>query len=212
MLQIETSSIKRLLLSPALTTTFKRLASSHGYAFPFKFPTPLSELNFLSVLSLLNFASGYRVPLHRLTGRGAYDNIRALLFSLYLTSSTDSGGVDVLSAEGLRTIGEQTVAELMSLKLHQERPHESIPGVTVGELGGPGYEVVKLITGTMNSTGEALVKGGYKDLGSFVLEALQEGEKARNTADPDAEINVILEKVRSLVRYVSMFANDIPMS
>lgn len=106
----------------------------------------------------------------------------------------------MLSAEGLRTIREQTVAELMNLKLHQERPHESIPGVTVGELGGPGYEVVKLVTGAMNSTGEVLVESGYKDLGSFVLEALQEGEKARNSNDSDAETNVILEKV-SLIQF-----------
>lgn len=150
------------------------------------------------MLSVLNFASGYRVPLHQLTGRGAYDNIRALIFALYLTSATETGGVDVLSAEGLRTMREQTVAELMGLSLHQERPHESIPGVTVGELGGPGYEVAKLVTGAMNSTGEVLVNGGYRDLGSFVLEALKEGEKARSAEDPDAEINLILERASSI--------------
>jgi hypothetical protein len=195
-LQIETDSVKRLLLSPALTTTFQRLASSHGYAFPFKFASALSELNFLSILSLINFASGYRVPLHRLTGRGAYDNIRALVFSLYLTSAAETGGADPLSARGMAGISSQTVAELMGLSLHVERPHESIPGVTVGELGGPGFEVASLVAEAMNSTGKVLVDGGYPDLGSFVLEALKEGEKVRATKGSEGEINIVLERVR----------------
>ena len=90
----------------------------------------MSELNLLSVLSLLNFASGYRVPLHEQTGRGAWDNIRALTFSLFLSSTTET---DWLSARGMQTINEQLIAEHLRLSVHVERPHESIPGVTVGD-------------------------------------------------------------------------------
>jgi len=75
----------------------------------------------------------------------------------------------------------------LSNALHVEKPHESIPGLTVGELGGPLYDLVKLITKIMNETGTVLQQGGYRDLGSFVLEALQQ-------AKGDSE--VVLQRVR----------------
>ncbi|KIM91974.1 hypothetical protein PILCRDRAFT_809971 [Piloderma croceum F 1598] len=194
-------AIKRLLFSQAFAISFKRVSAFHGLAFPLKFASTLAELNLLSVLSLLNFASGYRIQLHTETGRGAWDNIRLLIFSLFLTSSTGGEG-DLLSARGMQDIQEQKVAELMRVSLHVERPHESIPGVTVGEIGGPMHELVKLITGTLNETGLILVGAGYPDLGSFVLEALQEGEKAKSKDKIGADVDVILEQ---LVRAIPAF-------
>jgi hypothetical protein len=97
----------------------------------------------------------------------------------------------------MQDIQEQKVAELMRVSMHVERPHESIPGVTVGELGGPMHELVKLITGTLNETGLILVRAGYPDLGSFVLEALQEGEKAKSKDKVGADVDIILERVRT---------------
>ena len=174
-------------------------------ALPLNFSSPAAELNVLSVLSLLNFASGYRVPLHRASGRGAFDNIRAFVFSAYISSSSSStseeggDGGDYFSARGMRAITPATVADLMRLTgaIHVERPHEAIPGVTVGELGGPVWEVVQLVARTLNETGEALAAGGYPDLGSFVLEALREGEKARRAGGDECE--VALERVSSLL-------------
>lgn len=92
-------------------------------------------------------------------------------------------------------IGDQKVAELMGVSVHVERPHETIPGVTVGELGGPMYELVKLVSGTLNETGELLVRMGYPDMGSFVLEALKDGEKAGSGEHKNAEVDAILERV-----------------
>ncbi|CDO72798.1 hypothetical protein BN946_scf184994.g51 [Trametes cinnabarina] len=167
---------------------------------PLNFPSVASELNVLSVLSLLNFASGYRVPLHKATGRGAFDNIRAFVFGAWISSSTGAG--DYFSAKGMEAMTEATVADLMRVTdvIHVERPHEKIHGVTVGELGGPIWEVVQLITKTLKETGEALIKGGYPDLGSFVLEALKEGEKAKKAGQDEAE--VALER---LVRAIPAF-------
>ncbi|OSD01288.1 hypothetical protein PYCCODRAFT_1478569 [Trametes coccinea BRFM310] len=197
---ITPESIKRFLLSPAFTSTFARLRSAHGMTMPLNFPSVASELNVLSVLSILNFASGYRVPLHKATGRGAFDNIRAFIFGAWITSSTGAG--DDFSAEGMASMTEATVADLMRVTdlIHVERAHESIPGVTVGELGGPIWEVVQLITKTLKETGEALKRGGYPDLGSFVLEALKEGEKAKKAGKDEAD--VALER---LVRGIPAF-------
>ncbi|KAI0344610.1 hypothetical protein BDW22DRAFT_1354709 [Trametopsis cervina] len=194
---VSTESIKRLLFSPSFTTTFERLRVAHGMALPLNFPSVAYELNVLSLLSLLNFASGYRVPLHEATGRGAFDSIRAFIFSLYISTSV-GGDDDLLSARGMRTITEGKVADLMGVadKIHTEKPHPTLPAVNIGELGGPVWEVVQLITKAMKETGDVLFNSGYHDLGSFVLEALKEGEKAKNKTDiVNAECEVIVERL-----------------
>lgn len=193
--QVTDDAIKRLLFSPSFLHTFKRVSSNHGLHFPLKFPSVLSELNFLSVLCLLNFASGYRVPLHEQTDRGAWDNIRALVFSMYLSSATGQG--DFLSARGMRTVTPQQTAELMSVKIYEERAHETLPGVTVGELGGHVYDLVKLISSTLNETGEILERSGMPDLGSFVLRSLT----SKHSGGGDATADDVLEDVSSSTLY-----------
>ena len=175
-------------------------------ALPLNFPSVAAELNVLSILSLLNFASGYRVPLHQATGRGAFDTIRAFIFSLYISSSVGAED-DLLSARGMQTISEGKVAELMGVadKIHVEKPHPSLPAVNVGELGGPIWELVQLVTAVLKETGDVLVKSGYKDLGSFVFEALKESEKAQRSSrsgQVDLECDVILERVRLFFCFV----------
>ena len=87
------------------------------------------------------------------------------------------------------------VASLMQMPTHTERAHESIPGVVVGELGGPLYDLVKIVTSTLNETGAILLSQGYPDLGSFVLEALREGERVGKRRGGGVDIEVVLEKV-----------------
>jgi hypothetical protein len=91
----------------------------------------------------------------------------------------------------MKTLNEQQVAQYMGVTIHVERPHENIPGVTVGELGGPAYDVVKLISSTLTETGQILDASGYSDLGSLVLESLKEGGKV----DPNASLGIVLERV-----------------
>jgi len=173
---ISDANIERLLLSSAFTKTYHRItATSHGLAFPFKFSSPLSELNLLSILALLNFGSGYRAPLHREIGRGAWDSIRAFVIGLYLSSATDGEG-DLLGARGMQTLSEAKIAELLGVSLYTERPHENIQGLTVGKVGGPGWELVQL--------------------GSFVAEALKEGARvAHEKADPAVAADIVLERL-----------------
>ncbi|KAG5646276.1 hypothetical protein DXG03_003872 [Asterophora parasitica] len=197
-ISITPEAIKRVLLSPSFTTSFKRVSAFHGLALPLNFSSPLDELNLISILSLLNFASGYRVQLHEAVGRGAWDSIRAFAFSLYLSSSIEGG--DLLSAKGLSTINATKVAELMGVNVHVERPHATIPGLTIGQLGGPMHELVGLITSTLTGTGQVLVQLGYPNLGAFVAEALKEGEKVKS--DATQQLDVVLER---LVRAIPAF-------
>ncbi|KAF8160973.1 hypothetical protein B0H34DRAFT_746495 [Crassisporium funariophilum] len=191
-ISITPESIERLLLSQAFTTSFKRVAKLHGLALPLKFSSHLDELNFISILSILNFGSGYRAPLHAQTGRGAWDSIRALMFALYL-HSTEEG--DLLSAKGLRALHISKIAELMGINLHVERPHKTIPGLTVGELGGPLHELASLITKVLNETGDILINSGYPNLGSFVVEALQQGGKASSGSTNGDAVEIVLERL-----------------
>jgi len=114
---------------------------------------------------------------------------------------SEGAGGGYLSARGMQAVSAQEVAELMGVagKVHVERAHESIPGLTVGELGGPVWELVSLVTGVLNETGTVLVEGGYPDLGAFVLEALKAGGKAR---EPETACEVVLER---LVRGIPAF-------
>lgn len=164
---------------------------------PLKFPSVLSELNVLCVLSLLNFASGYRVPLYKAVGRGAFNTIRALVFSMYISSEAEG---EYLSAHGMKNIEAGKVAEFMGIegKVHQERPHDTIPGLMVGELTGPIWELVQLVTSVMNETGDILVRGGYINLGAFVAESFKESDHAtkRLTNEViDNRSDYILERV-----------------
>ncbi|KAL0956105.1 hypothetical protein HGRIS_002273 [Hohenbuehelia grisea] len=207
-IKIERENILRLLRSPAFTESFQRVSANHGLAMPLNFASAADELNLISVLSLLNFASGYRVPLHVETGRGAWDNIRAFVFGLYLSSSVGQEG-DLLSAQGMQIIGEAKVAELMRVNVHVEAPHETIPGITVGTLGGPMHELVKLVTKTLNGTGKILVDSGYPNLGHLVFQALKDGASAKSGDRADAEVDVILEKlVRALPAFQDMALVD----
>ncbi|KZT56840.1 hypothetical protein CALCODRAFT_453739 [Calocera cornea HHB12733] len=185
------AAIDSLLDSPYLHSSYAKLSKSHGVALPLMFPNALAELNLLSLLALLNFGSSFRVPLHERTGRGTYDNIRALLLSLYLDDSSPS----LLSAPGMQAIGKEKVAELLRVSIHEERPHPTMPAVVLGELRGPMFEFVSLITGVLNETGEILVDQGYQDLGSFIAESLKEAERVGKTNGKGPEAGVVLERL-----------------
>ena len=116
------------------------------------------------------------------------------MFGLYLTSSSGDG--DLLSAQGMKQIGDAQIAELLGVNVHVEKAHESIAGLTVGEVGGAGWELVQLLKRLMNETGKILVENGYADLGSFVVEALREGQSiALKSGNKDALAEVVLERV-----------------
>lgn len=82
----------------------------------------------------------------------------------------------------------------MGVNLHVEKPHPKIHGITVGELGGPLYELVKMIADVLTETGTILEESSYLTLGAFVAEALQQAGKV--SSSDDAMLEVVLERVR----------------
>jgi hypothetical protein len=49
---------------------YQELSDDVTIKMPLKFDTVAEELNFITVIDLLNFGSGYRIPLHELADRG----------------------------------------------------------------------------------------------------------------------------------------------
>jgi hypothetical protein len=183
-----------LLLSEAFTTSFSALPTAHGLALPLNFPSVLAELNVLSILSLLRFGSGYDAALQKATARGVWDTIRAFVLSLYLTSSVGGEG-ELLSAQGMQSITIDKIAELMRVSVYVEKPHDTIPGLTIGVLAGPLYDFVNLVTTAMNETGHVLVDLGYPNLGAFVLEALRDSKIVEKEHGTDSATDFVLERV-----------------
>jgi hypothetical protein len=189
-IDVPSFAVQKLLRSPALAASFTRLGTVHGVNFPLAFPSVKAELNFLGTLALLNFASGYRAPLHAATGRGAYDTIRTLVMGMYIDG--DSG---LMTARGWDQITAAQVASLMNISLHQEKPHPTIPGLVVGELGGPLNELVGLIVNALKETGQVLIQGGYDDLGAFIAESLEESKRVGASQGAGPSPDLILERL-----------------
>lgn len=199
-ISINDDAIRDLLNSPAFSNSFHRLSSEIVVSLPLKFSSIAQELNVISITSLLNFASGYRIPLRKATGRGAWDTIRYLVVSLFLSSNAESGGVDWLSTKGLILLNDEKIASLLNINLYVETPHDKLPGVTVGKLGGPLYELVVLIRTVLNETGGILEQNGYPDFGSFVRQAFIEG----HSGSPPAEETIVQRVSRQLSTHISL--------
>ncbi|KDE09371.1 hypothetical protein MVLG_00278 [Microbotryum lychnidis-dioicae p1A1 Lamole] len=148
----------------------------HGLRLPLRFDSAHEELNLIAVLSLLNFLSGYREPLHRLTQRGAFSNILSLVLSAHL-SAGDSSSSSLLSAKGMHNATLTQISSMAQIQTHQEKPHPTLgPVVKVGEKDDDAFEILELIVRVLNRTGEVLKKEGKEDLGHWVQQALLEVE------------------------------------
>ncbi|KAF7315295.1 NAD+ kinase [Mycena indigotica] len=119
--------------------------------------------------------------------------MKALAIGLYISDES------LMTSHGWKSVNEFKIAELMNVQIHVERPHETLP-VVVGELGGPMYEIVKLVTATLNETGAILQDSGYTDMGFFIAQILQRAQ---------ANVDVFLEHlVRTLPTFQDMAVVD----
>ncbi|KAI5481262.1 DUF2419 family protein [Pseudohyphozyma bogoriensis] len=146
--------------------------AKHGIRLPLRFDSDEEELNVICILSLLNFLSGYRHPLHRLTGRGAWSTILTLVLAAHLSGPSTSSP---LTAAGMIASTPSTLASLINIKTHVEKDHPTLgAAVKVGEKDADAFEVLELLAGTLNETGKVLQKEGKKDLGAWLGAKLDE--------------------------------------
>ena len=125
----------------------------------------------MAILQLLNFGSGYRVELKRLTGRGAFDTIRALVIALHISQGD-------LSAKGLEKAAIDDIASMAQIPISEEVDHPTIQGLKV-EKPTKLAKLAKEIVFVLRSTGEILRSGGYQSLGTFIIEC---GKRSQGSA------------------------------
>ncbi|KAK0523419.1 hypothetical protein OC835_006267 [Tilletia horrida] len=178
--------------------TFERLKGQHGVSFPLTFPSIATEVNFLSILALLNTLSAYRRAFHEVTGQGAYQNVTRLLMGMYISSpDSDTSSLSKLSAQGLATLTETDVATLLNVPLHSERPHDTIPGLIVGTRGGPLLEPIQLVVKICNDTGKRLLDMNAANLGEFVIRILIEANAGAAQKGDAAGCELFVDKLVS---------------
>ncbi|TKY88919.1 hypothetical protein EX895_002160 [Sporisorium graminicola] len=167
--------------------SFERLRTQHGLSFPLRFPTHTAEINFLAILALLNAYSGYRTVFHKATGIGAYQNVVRLMMGLYIAGGEEDRvvGAAALTAKGMAALSEAKVVELLGVSVHEEKQHESLPGVTVGVRGGEMFEAVQMILSTVQGVGKTLLANNFASMGAYLVHLLQD-TKSQNLNDQQA--------------------------
>ncbi|ORX45253.1 hypothetical protein DM01DRAFT_1328524 [Hesseltinella vesiculosa] len=198
---------------------YEELSIDTPMRMPVKFSTLAEEINFVCVIDLLNFGSGYRVPLHELTGRGAFDTIRFGVMSFHI------GGTP-MDAKTFKDITLWEVASTFQIPVTQEVDHETLQFVkTVVQT--PLKPFAEGIQQVLNSTGEFLVDHGYKDLAAFVLDLTRpEANKEPRASQlveqlvralpglqdlyttPDGDTVYLFKKAQIMVYHLWMFFHD----
>ncbi|KAI8988849.1 hypothetical protein BDB01DRAFT_783352 [Pilobolus umbonatus] len=170
-IKISQEGIDRFLLTLD-RAQFTELSEDALIRLPLRFSTVHEELNFIAVIDLLNFGSGFRIPLHELAGRGAFDTIRFGAMSFHI------GGTP-MDAKTFKDMSVHQVSEIFQFPIDREVRHETLDFVTLTE-----PTVLKsfavAIQSVLNSTGDVLSSKGYKDLADFIMDQVKkEPQNAR---------------------------------
>ncbi|RCI02226.1 hypothetical protein CU098_012036, partial [Rhizopus stolonifer] len=140
---------------------YEELAYDSTMKMPLRFEKVEDEINFVTFIDLLNFGSGYRVPLHELAGRGAFDTIRFGAMSFHI-------GGKPMDAETFKNISIFEVSEIFQLPIDREVRHETLDFVTMTEPTALKPFAAGLTT-VLNTTGDYLKAHNYKDLADFIM-------------------------------------------
>lgn len=144
---------------------FKALKTQHGLRFPLRFSSFMDQLNFVAVLAMLNAFSGYRAAFHQATGHGAFDCVRKIVLGMYLSTDDCNSALD---AQALERVTPSTLAQLLGVPTHTEKPHPSLPGVVMGTIGGPLHEPLDMAAKMCTETAAFLKARQHKNLASYV--------------------------------------------
>ncbi|ETV91117.1 hypothetical protein H310_14213 [Aphanomyces invadans] len=144
--------------------------------YPLSFKSIEEEVNFLALVDLLNFGSGYRKPLHQYCDRGAHETMMFGVIGMYISSSQ-------LDAKTLRGLSLDSVANYFSLPL--ERDEQLSPGIYISK-PGPLKPLAESIHQALTETGSLCLERGYDDIGAFVLAHLNAGTAENAAVAPSA--------------------------
>lgn len=173
--QIDEARLSELLASSSSSPLPAATSKDYSLAFPLKWDSTSHEVNFLSLLAVLSVLSPSEALLRQLPNSPSPSSLpRHLLLGLYLSAppSNHASAPSPLSSAHIASLKDGEVADIVGLKIHQEKRVEHIPVATLAERGGPGSEVVSRMRETLNRVGDRCVENRYVDLGAFVAETL----------------------------------------
>jgi len=141
---------------------------------PLKFDNVVEEVNFISTVDLLNFASGYRPLLHHYCGRGAYETIIFGCISMHLSNIP-------ITSNFMKTVDISKVAELFGIPTRKEKQLQ--PGLMIEEKTEL-YPLIQQICSVLNETGTILLNLGFPSLAHFIINVLNTSGKDEKTKKP----------------------------
>jgi len=130
--------------------------------FPLKFDSPEHEANFIGIIDLINFGSGFRHELHHASERGAYETICFGAIAMYLSNS---GKLDATFLKQARLVD---IGAYFNLPLSKEVALQ--PGLYTYQ-PSPLKPLAEKITSVFNETGTILLSKGFSSLGAFIMDA-----------------------------------------
>ncbi|DAZ96633.1 TPA: LOW QUALITY PROTEIN: hypothetical protein N0F65_005812 [Lagenidium giganteum] len=147
--------------------------------FPLNFRSLEDEVNFMTLMALLSFGSGFRADLHKYCDRGAADTMMFGLLGMYISEPK-------LDAAFLEGIHLDTISSYFSLPL--DRDEELSTGIYISKpvrnltdwchkvprahgdgTQGPLKPLAEMIQRALNDCGRTLSEHNYADFGAFVL-------------------------------------------
>lgn len=153
---------------------------------------PIAEMSLRALAAQLDFGTEYDSILCEHLDRDAFDIVQSFVFSLYLSSATSSESAleDALSSRRMQNASLDDVASHMRISIVVEKPHPTIPAITIGEQGGPLLPFVQRVVKVLRETGDFLVKQGYANFGVFLEEGLKEAK-----GDPEILVSRLVRAV-----------------
>jgi len=139
-------------------------------------------VNFLGLLNLLRFGSGWRSELSASAGNSgsSCDGDTAADLSLRGLFSLFVGG-RALDADALQTLTEFQIGTAYGLHLQRDMPHATLPCVTLAQ-DTPARPFLKATHALLEDTGRRLWERQSKSLGAFILSYCESASSAPPSA------------------------------
>ncbi|CAO1616748.1 unnamed protein product [Parajaminaea phylloscopi] len=150
----------------------------YALALPLRWDSVAAEVNFIALIAIVSVLSPLQVRLDQLPASPAPPTpaslARHLLLGLYLSAPATNHATtsSPLSSSHLAVLADGEIADILGLKIHEEKRVEHIPVATLAERGGPGSDIVDKLREVLNHVGDKLVQSRYVDLGALVMETL----------------------------------------
>lgn len=140
---------------------------ARGQQLPLHFESVEEEVNFLGLLSLLDFGSGYKEELE--AGMSEARKLDEIM--LFGVMHMHISGID-LGADGLRTINGFQIEQHFGIPSHVEE--EALGGAIRASVPGPLNPFVELMATALNQTGAKLEDLKCKTIGHFLVDRCRE--------------------------------------